>query len=212
MGRNSNAIERVSKRVGWYSSSASIPEDEVFNSILHGFVFNCPAALKRGKGEQTTYMPVSSRKRCSFRSRNIAGSLLTTLGAQIKRLVDKDCYQIVGTKSSVYTSVDEAARYLTESSSRSDEFFNLIVFRRRSDMSDPEAVFYAVRNAFAHGSFEVTSPVGGGERVYLLEAAKDGVPKARIRLKESQMQELLHIGRFNKSSVKQLQQKRQRRR
>jgi hypothetical protein len=157
-----------------------------------------------------TYVPVSNRDRCSFRSRNITGGLLTTLGARIKRLVDEGCYQVIGAEPSAFASVDEATRRLVESSTRSDELFNLIVFRRRSEMSDAEAVFYAVRNAFAHGSFEVVSPAGG-ERVYLLEAAKGDVTQARIRLKESQMRELLRMGGLNKGGVKKMQRRRSKR-
>ncbi len=58
-------------------------------------------------------------------------------------------------------------------------------------MSDPEAIYYYIRNAFAHGLFEVRSTQHGN--VYLLESAKKRNVNARMRLNETAMMELVRI-------------------
>ena len=60
--------------------------------------------------------------------------------------------------------------------------FEMVIFIENSDLKKTRTIFYAIRNAFAHGSFSVSG--AGEKRTYCLENRKDGVLKARIRLRE----------------------------
>ena len=70
-------------------------------------------------------------------------------------------------------------------------------------MSDPEAFYYYIRNAFAHGSFEVI-PTNNGN-VYLLESSKDGAVKAQMRLKETSLIEYIRLANLTATEIKALQ-------
>ena len=107
----------------------------------------------------------------------------------------------------MHTNGDIAqAVYATRMLGMKDENFNLIVFRERSGMSDPEAIYYYIRNAFVHGSFEVRSTQHGN--VYLLESAKKRNVNARMRLNETAMMELVRIMDLTSGDLRALQRRR----
>lgn len=107
----------------------------------------------------------------------------------------------------MHTNGDIAqAVYATRMLGMKDENFDLIVFRERSDMSDPEAIYYYIRNAFAHSSFEVRSTQHGN--VYLLESAKKRNVNARMRLNETAMIELVRIMDLTSGDLRALQRRR----
>ena len=198
----------MSNEIPRYSPSKTIPEDSIFRDIVCGFLFECPTSRQIGKGKAKAYVPVSKRSCCSFRQRGVSGSLLTTVIWEIKRTVGSDCYRTVqGEGESSTADVGAAVTALIEESRLSDKQFEFMVFRKRSEMSDAESVFYAIRNAFAHGSFEVSASARG-ERTYLLESEKGGVKYALMRLKERTMKQLLKIARMEAKEVKELSRRR----
>ena len=71
---------------------------------------------------------------------------------------------------------------IEKSSTLSDKYFELIAMTERSDMSKTSAIFYYIRNAFAHGSFSVIKDEA--RTIYYLESAKADTVKAQIRLRE----------------------------
>ena len=58
----------------------------------------------------------------------------------------------------------------------------MIFFLEREDMGDMYAIYYGIRNAFAHASFSVVKQQS--EMVYYLQSAKEGVTKSAMRLRE----------------------------
>ena len=80
-----------------------------------------------------------------------------------------------------------------------------MVYQHRSDMSDAEAIYYYIRNAFAHGSFEVKS--SKGERCYLLQSDKDSKVKAQMQLKESTLLRLLELSQMSANDLREKQRK-----
>ena len=60
----------------------------------------------------------------------------------------------------------------------SDPNFEMIIMHTRNDMSKACAIFYYIRNGFAHGLFDVKN------NIYCFESSKNGVTKAKVRLKE----------------------------
>lgn len=177
--------------------------------IIEGLVFNCPSSTERKEKDDSyknekpryknVYKPVSARE-TSFRRRGINGNLLVTLLAQISRpLKVSKTYLLIGSNSSVELNMDDIMKNVA----LSDPYFDVVVYQKRSDMTDVEAFYYYIRNAFAHGAFEVLQK--GSEKIYKLESAKDGKVKAQMRLKESTLEEYIRLANLTVADIKALQ-------
>ena len=197
----------------WVNLKKPIPvTNPIFQDIVSGLVFNCPSSTERrvktgvnGKRKaqyKVSYTPVSARG-VSFRRRGITKSLFVTILAQIRRpLSATKTYALIQSSESVESTVES----ITNATSLSDPYYEIIVFQKRSDMSDTEALYYYIRNAFAHGSFEVVATNGGN--VYLLESSKDGTIKAQMRLKETSLSEYIRLANLTVAEIKALQKHR----
>lgn len=187
-------------------------EDDWLYALLLGFVLGCPSTTRRtivlekgGNGKKrkrkTVYKPVCARC-CSFRERAITGHLLNTILAEIRRpLAKNSAYARLTTGSSVEDEVTK----LTRGSAASDKLFEYIVYVMRSDMPDTEAIYYYIRNAFAHGSFEFTDV--GDRRILVLESSKDGKLKAQMRLRESTLLKMIELSRKTATEIYGMQKK-----
>lgn len=197
--------------MGWWNPKAKIPiESEEFGKIVRDLVFECPSSNRHEvsdgkrpdgkKSKSTFYQPVSARN-TSFHARGISGGLfLTILGEITGPLKRKDRYIRVENGQTVEEVAASAVKRLGSDAMKRD----LLVFAPRSDMPDTEAIFYYIRNAFAHGSFEVQD--ADCRRMYLLESDKKGKPLAMMRLSE---QTLLHYAQLAHLSVKEIKNLRQ---
>jgi len=197
----------------WWAKNSCIPDnDESFSKLIKYFVIECPVCREKkikdvktadGKTKYiVTKNPISARN-STFRSRNVSGNLLTTLMAQIRRpLAAKSSYALLKNKELVENKVNEIIAH----SNQRDENFELVVFQNRTDMSDVEAFYYYIRNAFAHGSFEILLSRSG--RIYKLESSKDGEIKAQMRLKESSLMKYVDYSKYDVKTIKTLQNKR----
>lgn len=186
-----------------WSFKRPLPKDgqslRCFNRFFMAFVIGCPSTHKEGGGRSkrpATYSPVS-RRGTTFRAREIRGSLLTTLLRQIKGPLERNgVYEKLPASDA---SVEETFDRKVRESSLSDERFDAIVFCARGDMSDIEALYYYIRNAFAHGSVNVES--GRHGRVYYFESAQKGVTKCRMRLKEETLERFASLAECTKQGV-----------
>lgn len=171
----------------------SLPNDKAFFNLVNTFVFRCPAAtvVSKKKVNPKAFENVSVRE-CSFRSRGITGTLLITITAQIKKTVKPGYYHRIEKGETVEAVFD---------ADTSDE---KIVFKENSQMSDAEAVYYYIRNAFAHGDIEV---LPGMERVYKLESKKKNDVKAQMVLKEGTLKKLAMLSSNNKTQIEKMQKK-----
>lgn len=196
--------------MSWWSKNESIPvDDSDFNMIINGLVFNCPVCTEKrisdgkkpnGKKKYKYERKAVSARNSTFRSRNVCGNLLITVLAQIRRpLVRNSAYALINSNDSVEDKVQE----IINGTTMSDTNFELAVFQKRTDMSDTEAFYYYIRNAFAHGSFEIINTDAG--KIYKLESSKDGSIKARMRLKESSLKRYIDYSMLSASEVKALQ-------
>ena len=195
--------------MAWHRASGAIPiERGEFQRIVSGLVFCCPSSvvhrirMKSDSGKrryERRFEPVSNRG-CSFRKRDITGSLLTTLLAEIRRpLQAKGGYSKLS--SGCGRTVQEEFSALDQSPGHSDGSFDLMVYRERSDMSDVEAIYYYIRNAFAHGSFNV---VLEPKPIYYLEASRKGTITSRMRLREQTLLRVLDLGELSPNEIKAL--------
>lgn len=192
--------------MNWWKQSKVPYNQREFCEIVNGYVFDCPAAnrTKSKKGMQNSgpqqkivYNDVSMRG-CAFHSRGINGSLLNTILSQIKR---KSMYASVDSSESVEKRISDLVR----SSGMADKHYNIIVIKHRHNMPDTEAVFYYIRNAFAHGAFEVMQ--SASEPIYYLESKKNKEVCAQIRLKEKTLLEILLLSKMTPQEIVDLQRK-----
>ena len=195
--------------MSWVNVSKGIPSGDIkFLHIIEGLVFNCPSSIERKKKDgsykngntrnKIDYKPVSARN-VSFRSRGIEGDLFITLLATIRRpLLGNKTYANIPSNQSVETTMDN----IIKSVELSDPLFEVMVYQTRDDMPALEAVYYYIRNAFAHGSFEVSKTSSGN--IYILESAKDGKVKAQMRLKESTLEEYIRLASLTSAGIKAL--------
>lgn len=72
-------------------------------------------------------------------------------------------------------SSNQSINAIEKNISLSDPNFEMIIMHT---MSKACAIFYYIRNGFSHGSFNVKN------NIYCFESSKNGITKAKIRLKE----------------------------
>lgn len=190
----------------WWKQNDEIPyTNREFMNIIKELVFECPSSEQKktkngtypnGKRKyKIEYKKVSKRGQ-DFKSRGVVGNYLNTILAQIRRpLAKKGNFAVLESSGDVKAEFDR----ITNSSSLSDETFDVIVFKKHSNMTQTEAIYYYIRNAFAHGSFSVVGDV------YFLESGKGADVKARIRLKESSIKDLIKLKNMEPSEIRKLQ-------
>ena len=193
--------EKTTTSDSWWGKK----EDEIncansrFAKFYYGFVIKCPVSIKGSKKGEDVYKPVSARA-CSFRDRGITSGLLVTINNQIKKKVGEGYYTI--DFSEELTVEDKVAKIEEEKKNKNVE---LIVFKRRANISDTEAVYYGIRNAIAHGSFEIKGQ--GNKQYYLFESSKNNAVNSRIRLSAKTMNAILSFSRMSKDEILKLRTK-----
>ena len=165
----------------WWNKGASIPfNSQSFQKIIDFFLFNCPSEIEKGSKKlgTKTYKKVSQRA-TTLRAQGWTGGSLNTLLASMKHTTSGHLeYRVFETNRDIRCEVN----MIEKTVSLTDSNFEMIVMSERTDMNKTSAIFYYIRNAFAHGSFSVISD--SGRTIYYLESAKDSTIKARLRLRE----------------------------
>ena len=193
----------------WWNKNQEIPlSDEVFQSIINNLLFNCPTCIRKAENVKASgtskktkirYKPVSARE-SSFKKHGITGNALLTVLAQIRRpLARMNTYKVLKSSESVAENVER----IIQSTSLSDSMFEMMVYHTRSDMPDAEAIYYYIRNAFAHGSFEVCD--WNNDRFYFLESNKDGTIKTQMRLREKTLLGYAKLAQMSLGEIRLLQ-------
>ena len=196
----------------WVTTTTPIPfEDKSFNEIVKLFVFECPSVIRkeiknneRGDAKYITEtQPVSARKSVSFKSREITGHYLITILAQIRRPLAKNNAFIIVEQND---NVEDKVNNMIKNTTMSDPYFDLIAMKVSGKMPQTESLFYHIRNAFAHGSFEVKNV--GKDKIYFFECSRGKKVNARMRLKESTLYEYIKLSKLTTKQIKELQNNR----
>lgn len=164
----------------WWDKKSQIPLNrDSFQQIIDFYLFHCPSEIEKGKKKNGTlrYERVSKCAK-TLRSQGWIGGYLNSLFSYMKHTQSGHLEYAHCTGN----DVERKASEIESNSLLSDSHFEMIVVQERNDMNLTSAVFYYIRNAFAHGSFSVIGT--GASTRYYLESAKDGAVKARIRLRE----------------------------
>ncbi|WP_417751359.1 hypothetical protein [Senegalimassilia faecalis] len=183
--------------MAWWKPKRISANNRDLNEFLYNFVLHCPSSIekkeKTGKGKngkviyKSRYDAVSACE-CSFKRRGITGHILSTLLAQLRRqMISIGTYRKIKSSESVEATVEEIRR----NAKAHDKEFDLLVFQDRNDMSETEAIYYYIRNAFAHGSFEIKQTKSGA--IYYLESAKNGQIKSQMRLKTQTLKKFANL-------------------
>ena len=132
-----------------------------------------------------------SKDDCSFRRRNITRGVLVTINSIIKGIVSGNYFSLNSKGVSVESQVEQIEN--------DNENAELIVIKSRDDMSDTEAVFYCIRNALAHGAFEIKG--SGAKQLFLFESRRGDVLQGRIRLLKSNVDRILSISKMTREEI-----------
>lgn len=155
----------------WWSKNTVIPfKNANFQRILGFYLFSCPVLHQNNRTRV-------SQRGLTFEERGITDRSLTKLLSEMKAKSASGTllYQCLGTGNNDFVQIEQQNR-------AHDLNFEMVIFVENSDLKKTRTIFYAIRNALAHGSFSVSGT--GEKRTYCLENRNDGVLKARIRLRE----------------------------
>ena len=190
--------------MNWWNSKTKIPiNNQGFIEIFSFFVFECPSCIKSGGGKSPACYTKVSARASSFRSRGVVKSLLSTVIAEIRRPIAK-----YGGYAALHASesVEDRVKSICSSTNMKDPEFDLIVFRKRTDMSDAEAVYYYIRNAFAHGAFDVRN--NRKSVVYHLESRNKNIVYAQMRLREKTLIRYIDLAKLKPEDIRRIQRMR----
>ena len=177
----------------WWKQAEKIPfESSNFQKIIQFYLFECPVVHKKGKGEKQKLSKVSNRAK-TLREYGWENNYLKTLIANMKKTsTERLEYKVIKIKSEI---VNEYNIFEKENKLK-DKDNEIIFIHKRDDMSITEAIFYYIRNAFAHGSFSIKN------KTYYLESLKDGEVTARIRLREKTLLNWIDMVKMKPDNVK----------
>ena len=146
-----------------------------------------------------TPVPETSAKGCSFEEMDIVGHEFNTLLAQLRKVSG---FPAANGQNWIKSTVSNIENDL-EIIDRLDAFdctFEFAVHTVKTGLSKTEALFYLIRNAFAHGGFRICT--FNGETFYALESKDKGKLKGRALFKESTLLEWIKVLRGTYESRK----------
>ncbi len=187
----------------WWNKDKQVPIDNKnFQKIINDLLFLCPSSIRHNRENKSVYyLPVSARAK-TFRDRKITGDLLRTILSNIKKDFNyNERYCVVDSK----VFIDEKMNEVVSRETLSDPNFEVIIMRKRNDMSDTESLYYYLRNSLAHGSFEYVPQDGRRDAYYLIECNNKDVITAQMRLKEKTLLKLARLSNLSSKEIKDMQ-------
>ena len=173
-----------------------IPLDsQSFQKIIKFYLFECPVRLRKPipKKDRNLDDPQSkykylfkkvSKRGVTFDERGLDGASLNTLRAAMKRVTGVILKAVDDTES-VSTAVAnmEGSEYI-------------VIKRNESSCSITEGYFYCIRNALAHGDFNIV------EKVYFLKNEDKGSIKGLARLTEKSLLAWIDLVELNVEEIR----------
>lgn len=187
-------MECVDKKVSGSSQKTEysiIPyKNKNFIKIIDFYLFNCPARHTQKTKDLTgnnkynfIFTKVSARGK-TFSERGIEGGGLRTLRAAMQR---------TSYKGELFDLTLDKPEDIEQYSSRSGEICLTV---KNSQMSQTDTIYYAIRNAFAHGSFSIE------KGIYFLVNRNNGKLKGIIRLKEETLLKWIDLCSLSTDEIK----------
>lgn len=150
-----------------FKKSISLAKDKNLQDLVQFYVWETP-------------VPDVSQKGISFKHRGWAGGRFNTLHAQMRKtsgFPNSDHWR-TSKASEIEKVLDELGRL-----DGYDCSFEFAVHTVKSGLNKTEALFYFIRNAFAHGGFRVSKYKG--EKYFVLENRQNDRLKGRAIFKET---------------------------
>lgn len=169
--------------------------DKAFQNIIKFYLLECPVRLRKPMPKELRdpddpqakykfiYKKVSKRG-VSFEERGLDGAALNSLRAAMKRV----------TGVTLKAVDDEESLLSTVDSLESNEY--IVIKRNEKSCSITEGYFYCIRNAFAHGDFDIA-----GEE-YVLKNEDKGCIKGLARLKEKTLLTWIELVALSAEDIK----------
>lgn len=157
----------------FYNPHTKLPySNKNFLRILDFYLFHCPVTTKSTIKKEAVYKKVSQRA-ITFEEKGWVGGRLTALhNEMLKHIEHKD----VNSAEEVASAWEELER----TSTNRDFYCDRVVYC--NTIGKTKSLYYTIRNAFAHGSFEILNVKG--KYIYFFETEKNGEMRSKIRLKE----------------------------
>jgi len=156
----------------WNQKNEIPLNDKNFYKILNFYLFNCPCERERRENGRKKYEKISCRAK-TLRDKGWTNSNLRILLSAMKKTASRHMeYKILESSQ----KIDEKENNINYS--LSDDQYEMIIVCKRNDMNLTSAIFYYIRNAFAHGSFYIIN------KTYYFESSKKETIKGKLRLKE----------------------------
>jgi len=188
----------------WWRKGTSVPIDNPnFLQILQFYLIECPVSIPSGKDSngRNKRSHVSEQGR-TFEEIGWIGKNLTALWNVMKKasIIQYKCVNTPVKSADIAGEVEN----IIHSSNQKDEHFELICFVENSEIGKIRSIFYAIRNALAHGSFSVNN--NNGKPVYYFQSERNGEIRSQIRLKESTLLRWIELFNMPVSEVRALNQ------
>ena len=176
----------------WWKHNNSIPLNDLFKNdnfkiILEFYLFNCPVVINKKK--------VCIASKTTLESKGWTFGNANSLLAAMKRALGK-CYQY----GCVALGDIENELYELKNINQFNFDREIIIFSKDNNLSKTSAIFYCIRNAFAHGSFSVVNH--NSHRIYIFENKNKGQIKCRFVLNEVTLLEWIELYNSKLSYVK----------
>ena len=126
-----------------------------------------------------------SKRGITFADRNLDGSKLNSLRAAMARVSNVK-----------FIVVDDYAEVMKAASSFDEDTEYLVIKRNYENVSVTEGYFYFIRNAFAHGDFDVDG------KIYTLKNEKNGNVKGMARIKEDSLLAWIDLVNMDAEDIK----------
>ena len=180
----------------WWNKKNNIPyNSKNFQSILDFYLFNCPSEIRTGnKGKGTLKYKKISQRAITLRKQGWVKGKQNTLLSEMKKTSSK---QLEYYHCNTPEELSMHLLNMEKSIKLEDEHFEMIYLVQHTGMSKTSSIFYAIRNALAHGSFSVLNDKNG-HAVYYFESSSMGTCKSRIRLREKTLMDWIKL--FNSSA------------
>ena len=146
-------------------TTKEIFETSNFNRIVNFYVFSCPVKNKNGKVccNAMTFEQLGYSRQ----------SLIKLLKFIKTKLNNRVCFEEI---LSLHPDLN-----------LKNKNYEIISCVEKKEIGKTKTIFYLIRNAFAHGQFDLIS------KTYILSPSKNGKPKGFIRLKEKTLLEIIEV-------------------
>ncbi len=164
----------------WKNGNLNIPyNNKNFLKIIDFYLFNCPVYTIKGSNNHKVINNVSKHNK-SFYDLNYKQQDFKKLLNKIRKPIKSymEYYFLENDKN-----LESEFNIIVNNIKLKDPEYDFIIYKSLIPNNKTMSIFYAIRNAFAHGTFSIKT-INQRKKIYYFESKNNNIIKARIRLKE----------------------------